>query len=126
MKTTEKPTIQGFHIDGVRHVTPNDALDAIEKGEAVMIDVREFKEVALESIPLDHVLNHPMSMIMDRLPYISKNQNIIIICQGGVRSVKITDIIHINTTDFGIVKGKTPFGTEKANEIVVHIKRITN
>lgn len=38
----------------------------------------------------------------------------------------ITEIIHINTTDFGIVKGKTPFSTEKANEIVDHIKKITN
>ena len=37
----------------------------------------------------------------------------------------ITDIIHINTTDFGIVKGKTPFSAEKANEIVEHIKKIT-
>ncbi len=36
----------------------------------------------------------------------------------------ITDIIHINTTDFGIVKGKTPFSAEKANEIVEHIKSI--
>lgn len=37
----------------------------------------------------------------------------------------ITDIIHINTTEFGIVKGKTPFSAEKANEIVEHIKKIT-
>jgi len=38
----------------------------------------------------------------------------------------ITDIIHINTTDFGIVKGKTPFSVEKANEIVEHIKKTTH
>ena len=38
----------------------------------------------------------------------------------------ITNIIHLNTTDFGIVKGKTPFSTEKANEIVEHIKKITH
>lgn len=37
----------------------------------------------------------------------------------------ITNIIHINTTDFGIVKGKTPYSDEKANEIVEHIKKIT-
>jgi uncharacterized metal-binding protein len=37
----------------------------------------------------------------------------------------ITDIIHINTTEFGIVKGKTPFNALKANEIVEHIKKIT-
>ena len=38
----------------------------------------------------------------------------------------ISDIIHINTTDFDIVKGKTPFSVEKANEIVEHIKKATH
>lgn len=38
--------------------------------------------------------------------------------------VGITDIIHLNTTDFGIVKGKTPVTDEKINEIVEHIKKI--
>ena len=37
----------------------------------------------------------------------------------------ITDIIHINTTEFGIVKGKTPFSIEKAKEIADRIKEIT-
>lgn len=38
----------------------------------------------------------------------------------------VNDIIHINTTDFDIVKGKTPFSIEKANEIIEHIRKITN
>jgi uncharacterized metal-binding protein len=38
----------------------------------------------------------------------------------------IADIIHINTTDFDIVKGKTPFSIEKANEIVEHIKKMAH
>jgi uncharacterized metal-binding protein len=38
----------------------------------------------------------------------------------------ISDIIHINTTDFGIVKGKTPFSIEKADEIVEHIKKMAH
>jgi len=32
---------------------------------------------------------------------------------------------HIHTTDFGIIKGQTPFSEEKAKEIVEHIKKIT-
>lgn len=36
----------------------------------------------------------------------------------------ITNIIHVNTTDFGIIKGKTPVTDEKINEIVEHIKKI--
>lgn len=34
------------------------------------------------------------------------------------------DIIHLNTTDFGIIKGKTPVTSEKVNEIVEHIKTV--
>ena len=37
----------------------------------------------------------------------------------------ITDIVHINTTGFGIVKGKTSFSIEKANEIAEYIKKTT-
>ena len=93
MKTTEKPTLQDFHIEGVKHINPADALEAINKGEAVMLDVRELNEVKLESVPLDRVINHPMSVIMDRLPYIAKDQNIIVACPGGVRSVKVTNLL---------------------------------
>ncbi|MCX6334935.1 MAG: putative zinc-binding protein [Bacteroidia bacterium] len=36
----------------------------------------------------------------------------------------ITNFIHIDTTDLGIIKGKTPVTDEKINEIVEHIKKI--
>ena len=94
MKTTEKPILQDFHIEGVRHINPADALEALKNGEAVMLDVREINEVKLESVPLDRVLNHPMSVIMDRLPYIAKDQNIIVACPGGVRSVKVANLLQ--------------------------------
>jgi uncharacterized metal-binding protein len=38
----------------------------------------------------------------------------------------IANYVHINTTDFGIIKGKTPYSDEKANEIVEHIRQVTN
>ena len=93
MKTTDKPSLQDFHIEGVRHINPLDALEALEKGEAVMIDVREINEIALGSVSLDRVLNHPMSVILERLPYISKDQNIIVACPGGVRSSKVASLL---------------------------------
>ena len=94
MKTTDKPTFQDFHIEGVKHIAPSDALGALKNNEAVLIDVREVNEVQLESIPLDNVLYHPMSLIMDRLSYISKDQNIILICPGGVRSSKVANLLN--------------------------------
>jgi uncharacterized metal-binding protein len=36
----------------------------------------------------------------------------------------ITDIAHLNTTDFEIKKGVTPVTDEKVNEIIDHIKRL--
>lgn len=36
----------------------------------------------------------------------------------------ITDIVHLNTTDFGIIKGKTPFSNEKADEIIQYINTL--
>ena len=36
----------------------------------------------------------------------------------------ITNIHHLNTTDFGIIKGKTPVTTEKIDEIMQHIKNL--
>lgn len=94
MKTTEKPTLQEFHIEGVKHINPEYAYEAIIKGNAVIIDVREEDEIYLESIPLDNVLYHPMSKIMERLKYISKEQNIIIVCPGGIRSTKVANLLN--------------------------------
>ena len=36
----------------------------------------------------------------------------------------INDFIHINTTNFDIVKGKMPYTDKKANEIINYIKNI--
>jgi uncharacterized metal-binding protein len=36
----------------------------------------------------------------------------------------ITNIVHLNTTDFSIIKGKTLVTVEIVNEIVEHIKKM--
>lgn len=36
----------------------------------------------------------------------------------------LTNIIHINTTNFDIVKGKTPLTDDKINEIMMYIKKL--
>jgi len=95
MRTTENPKLQDFHIQGVKHISPLEALEALKNREAIMLDVREINEVKLESVPLDRVLNHPMSVIMDRLPYIAKDQNIIVACPGGIRSVKVANMLNL-------------------------------
>lgn len=95
MNTTENPTLQKFQIEGVRHIHPAEAMDMLEKNAAILIDVREENEYQYESIPLDNVLYHPMSVILDRLSYISKEQNIILICAEGVRSSKVANLLML-------------------------------
>lgn len=96
MITADYPTLQVFHIEGVKHIVPEEALHLLEKYEAVLIDVRETSEVSLESIPLDNVLYHPMSEIMNRLQFIATEQNIIVGCQGGVRSSRVAEFMCLH------------------------------
>ena len=37
----------------------------------------------------------------------------------------IENFIHLNTTDFGIIKGKTPITDENISKIIKHIETIT-
>lgn len=95
MKITNKPKLQDFHIEGVQHITPENAIEVLSNKKAVLIDVREENEVRLENIPMENVLYHPMSVIMDRLEFISKNQNIIVGCPVGIRSTKVTNLLNL-------------------------------
>jgi len=95
MKTTDKPLFQEFHIEGISHISPAEAFKAVNQGEAIMLDVREENELDYESIPLDEVIYHPMSEIMDRLDHIPKNKTIIVVCPGGVRSSKVANLLQI-------------------------------
>ncbi len=109
METTPYPTIQTFHIEGVKHITPEKAFALLEEQKAILIDVREADETKRDEIPMENVFYHPMSVILDRMNYIPKNQNIILICNEGVRSTKIANLLNragypsIANLDGGIV-----------------------
>ena len=113
MITTEKPTLQDFHIEGVKHITPSNALDAVKNKEAILIDVREEKECLLESIALDDVFYHPMSVIMERLEYIPKDKALIVVCLQGFRSTKVANLLtrqgfdNVANLDGGFVMWKS-------------------
>ncbi len=94
MQTTETPTLQEFHIEGVKHIKPQDAYELIKNNQAFIIDVRENDEIAAEGIEMENVLSHPMSVILDRIPFISKDQQIILACPGGVRSAKVANLLN--------------------------------
>lgn len=96
MKTTDKPTLQDFHIEGAKHIAPEDALELLKNNDALLIDVREDDETNLESVPLTNVLYHPISVIQERLAFIPKNKKIIVACPMGICSTKVANILNEN------------------------------
>ncbi|HAF30693.1 MAG TPA: hypothetical protein DCG75_16750 [Bacteroidales bacterium] len=107
----EKPTLQDFHIAGVKHITPEEAYYAVKNNSAILLDIREEYEW-IEKIDVAEVIYHPMSVIMDRLKHIPDNIFVVVICANGERSTKITNLLNrqgFNTVanlDGGIIEWK--------------------
>ena len=96
METTNKPTLQEFHIQGAQHITPQNALAELQNGTAIMVDVREEPEFKLESIPLNDVFYYPMSGIVEQLQNIPSDKPIVVVCNAGVRSSKVVNLLNRN------------------------------
>ena len=94
MITSDTPDCQTFHIDGVKHISPENAFKELQDGNAIMIDVREEDEYMIEFLSLNDVHHLPMSSIMDNLKNIPDDKPIIVICRGGVRSTKIANMLN--------------------------------
>jgi rhodanese-related sulfurtransferase len=94
MITTRTPFFQEFHIEGVPHISPQNALAELQNGTAIMIDVREVPEIKLESIALSNVFYYPMSGIVELLQNIPGDKPIIVICNAGVRSSKVVNLLN--------------------------------
>jgi rhodanese-related sulfurtransferase len=113
MKTSMTPVFQEFNIEGVQHITPQNALTELQNGTAIMIDVREEHEFKIESIPLNGVFYYPMSGIVEQLRNIPLDKPIIVICNAGVRSSKVVNLLKKNgfpesaNLDGGIIIWKT-------------------
>jgi rhodanese-related sulfurtransferase len=96
MITSETPTFQDFNLFGVEHISPENALEELQKGLAIFVDVREESEFMIEFIPLNDVFHFPMSAIINNLKNIPADKPIIIVCQGGVRSAKVANMLNRN------------------------------
>ncbi len=94
MKTTDKPKIQKFHLEGVKHILPEDALKAQQNNEAVIIDVREKYEIYPAHI--ENTLFHPMWKISDWMPSLPKDKNFILMCEKGIRSTSVAHFLMNN------------------------------
>ncbi|NOU48305.1 MAG: rhodanese-like domain-containing protein [Bacteroidales bacterium] len=96
MITSLIPGFQEFYLEGVEHVTPHNALMELENGTAVMVDVREEAECKSEFIPLNNVYYFPLSVLTENLGFLPDDKSIIVICNAGVRSSKVTAFLKSN------------------------------
>lgn len=87
------PKFQKFNIGSVLHISPKEAFEAVNKGEAVIIDVRETDEIEFQHIEMPDVLYHPMSVILERVKHIPNDRLIIVACPGGIRSCKVVNLL---------------------------------
>lgn len=95
MNLSKTPQFQSFQLEGVNHISPADALEAINQGTALIIDVRELSETFSIYIPHDNVLFHPMSVIIERLNRIPTDKLLIVACNSGIRSVKVANLFNV-------------------------------
>ena len=91
---TEVPQFQEFTLEGVRFISPEDTLNAVSNREAYLLDVREPNETSVEAVKLPWVIYLPLSLIESRLAEIPKDNLVITACPGGIRSVRVANLLY--------------------------------
>jgi len=69
----------------VINLTPQEVHDALESGQALLVDVREPSEFAAERI--EGAINLPLSSFDPSALPVNDGKRVILSCAGGVRSV---------------------------------------
>lgn len=86
---------QAFTLPEIKHVTPTNAVLAIEKEDAVIVDIREEEELDVIRFDTTQVENLPISTIVDTYSKLPKDKPLIIACANGIRSVKIVNLFMV-------------------------------
>lgn len=94
MNLYDKPRVQDFQLDGVKHITVLEAYELIIKDEVFFLDVREEDEQEIEYFEFQNVFFFPMSKIMDSIQFIPKEVPIIVVCDEGSRSTKVVNVLN--------------------------------
>ncbi len=95
MITSENPKHQTFTLNGVNHIEPMPAANALANENALLVDVREPEELEIMHFDSDvEFINLPMSAIADRFEELPKDRPLIIACNNGERSVKIVNLLN--------------------------------
>ena len=112
MQTNEKPKVQKFHLEGVKHISAMEAYGYLAQQKAVLIDVREKEEFEVEQVALPVFIHIPMPLIIDRLGQLPDDQLIIVMDSQGERGTKVANLLNrqkyndVANLDGGLVQWK--------------------
>jgi rhodanese-related sulfurtransferase len=82
----------GKEIDSTKRISANEFADKIETTDSIVIDVRKKSEFDSEHII--NSINVPLNQINAHLSSIPKDENFIVICAGGYRSMIAASILR--------------------------------
>ncbi len=85
----QQPKYQDFHLKGILHISPDAAFGLIQKGEAVLLDVREPEETAVAKPDLKQgIIEEPLSGFTKSTAF-SKEKLLMVMCAHGIRSAQV-------------------------------------
>lgn len=107
-----KPKVQDFTLEGVKHISVTDAYEAMQEGEYYFIDVRPEIQGKQSHFEFQNVFNIPLHKLPDKASVIPKELSIICVCNSGVDSVKAVNFFNLQgfenvyNMDGGIIEWK--------------------
>lgn len=99
MNVYETPKKQKFHLEGVKHISAQSAFELISKDEVFFIDVREKSEHRIEYFEFNNAFLYSLSSIMDKIELIPNGVPLIVVCNEGIRSTKVANLLNLQGFD---------------------------
>lgn len=90
-------------------ICPTTTMAVIKKG-ALLIDVREKNEVEQLAFDVPKIMNIPLSEFEDRFTEIPKNEELVMVCKSGARSLRATYFLmnngyeHVSNMQYGMTQ----------------------
>ena len=108
----ESPEIQEFNLEGVKHISAEDAYRLLSQQKAILLDVREREEYEVERVALSGVLHYPMPKVIDNIQELPSYKQIIVMDTLGERGTKVANLLNLQgfrqvaNLDGGLVQWK--------------------
>ena len=79
----------------IPEITPAEFVQRREQGDALtLLDVREDWEMSVASV--QGVVHIPMAQVPERMAELDRNQEIVVLCRSGRRSLEVAKLLQLN------------------------------